>query len=449
MNTAATTLPGLLLERERSMPQTTALRFHDLGIWSPQSWGELAGSVRTAGNALAKLGVQRGAAVALAAQNTPTWIVADLAVQGLAATTVALHPELSPAAVSTMLAGRAAAFAIAGDQEQYDKLVGSGALVDDALIVVVNTRGLRHFDRTAQPLRVPASDAVVTTHRALSWNALLALGDSTADLWTQQAAALETSAPITVEGHVHGAAGAARTLRPATATSSDLLSAADDLISRLGAHAGDELHPIVSFADPLERALSEVLALRVGAVLNIGEGGALQDQEATAVQPTIAHVGSQRLRDIRADVERRRPRRGLRRIAIDRLLNGSGATSRTARLDLAVTAAALVTLAFASAIVHRLLVDRNGLLRLAVIAVLGAVVLALLLFGGYGVRPFIRKAYGLGRAHSLLTGPDVDDATVRFLGALKLTPILEHRSSGDTPAAPAPVDDSPSGMASR
>ena len=36
--------------------------------------------------------------------------------------------------------------------------------------------------------------------------------------------------------------------------------------------------------------------------------------------------------------------------------------------------------------------------------------------GGFAVRPFIRKSYGLARAHSLLTSPDIDTETVRFLG---------------------------------
>jgi hypothetical protein len=51
-----------------------------------------------------------------------------------------------------------------------------------------------------------------------------------------------------------------------------------------------------------------------------------------------------------------------------------------------------------------------------------------LIGGGFAVRPFVRKAYGLSRAHSLLTGPDADTETIRFLGALHLHPILERRS---------------------
>ncbi len=420
----AETLPGLLLARANLTPAGQALRHHHLGIWEPRSWRALADETRDVGNGLVDLGVKAGDVVGLIATNQPMWIATDLAVQGLGAITLAIDPGFSPGTVVTLLQTHAASTVVVGNQEQYDKVMESLHLLPlMRRVVIIETRGVAEFN--------PASGGTVTTSTiqdrlVITLAELQHRGGQASDTWTPLASSLDTNQTCTVEAHLDRSQATA-TLRAHSATSAELIEAADELSNRLGAHAGDELYPIASFADPVERLLSIALMLRVGAVLNIGEGGLLQSLEVRSVQPTIAHLPASHLKGIREDVRRRQAKRGLRHIAVSRLLNGQGSASATALSDRRITFGMLSGLGAASIIVHRLLVDQHGLIRLAIIAAMSLAVGAVLVLGGFAVRPFVRRAYGLASAHSLLTSPDIDAETQRFMGALKLAPILEQR----------------------
>ncbi len=414
------TLPGLLLHRAHDTPQRAALRFHEFGIWQQETWKSLADKTRLVGNGLAAIGVTKGDMVGLIAKNSPQWIMSDLAIQGLSAVTLAIDPEFSPGAVVTMLQTQGATTVIVGDQEQHDKVEESRHLLPRLQrIIVIETRGLRSLDRVS----------AVAERGVVTWRQLLDLAANAADVWESSVSSLDENGAATVEGVVDRSpdSGDLR-LRAHTLSSHDLLDAAEDLGTRLGAHAGDELHPIASFADPIERTLSETLALRVGAIMNIGEGGELLALEARDIQPSIAHVPAERLRQIRAEVADRRARHGIRRFALNRILERSGTVSRSSTRDLVVMWSSIGVFAVFALVVHRTMVNQSGLLRLLIIAAVGSVVFGGLIAGGFAVRPFVRKAYGLARAHSLLTNPDIDTETVRFLGALHLNPILEHRT---------------------
>jgi long-chain acyl-CoA synthetase len=413
----STTLPGLLLERVRLTPSQTALRFHTLGIWKSRSWSDLLVEVAAAGNALRVLGVRENDVVALVASNRPEWIIADLAIQGLGARTLAIHPDFSPATVSRLVREENAIVAIVSDEEQYDKIAPDReSLISLRTIVVVNTRGVRHVDAHV------AADAP-----SLSWAALLALGAGI-DQWTSRAAALDPSNPVTIEVVVTPGSAELPMLTAQLRTSQDLLAASDALGARLNAHSGDELLPIASFAEPLERSISEVLALRLGATINIGEGGELQSLELAAVQPTIAHIPADLLRKMYADVVAKKPKRGIRTVALNRILTGTGTKSKSAHSDLRITRGALVGLVVATILIHGLMQSTSGWIRLALIAAMWALVLGALILGGQAVRPFVRRAYGLASARSLLTGPELENSTANFLGALYLRPITEHAS---------------------
>jgi long-chain acyl-CoA synthetase len=421
----ARTLPGLLLERARLSPKVIAMRHHDLGIWAETTWSALAVNVRDAGNGLASLGVGIGDAVGLVAVNQPAWVHADLAIQGLGGITVAIDPEFSAAATATLLTSRPVTVVIVGDQQQFDKVAEiAGLLPASVRIVVIDTRALRHLDRGM------ADDVVGSNALTLTWAQVVEAGRRTLGGWDESVAVLDDAAVVTVEGHVETDEAGLPRLRVHPATSRELLASADDLGGRLGAHTGDELYPVASFADPVERSLSIGVALRFGAVVNVGEGGELATLESRSVQPTIAHVPAVRLQRMRADIEQRRATRGLRKFAVDRAIGDSSSRSASSKLDLLVTYALLAAWLVAAAVIHRAMVDRSGVLRLAIIGAIGLLVGGVLIGRGHAVRPFIRKAYGLSRAHSLLTGPEIDSATIRLLGSLHLEPILERRTVG-------------------
>jgi long-chain acyl-CoA synthetase len=415
------TLPALLLDRASRTPGETAIRHHALGIWKSRSWSELRDQVVMAGNALSALGVSEGDVVALVCANRPEWIIADIAIQGLGARTLALHPNFSPTTTSRLVREHGAVVAIVSDQEQYDKLETSRSELSDLrTTVVVNSRGIRSVDRHTS-----------TGDPSLVWNAFMALGQGR-DSWSSMALTLRDDSPVTIEVIVTSTPNAPATVTSASRTSAELLAASESLGTLLQAHGGDELLPIASFAEPIERSISEVLALRLGATINIGEGGELQGLELAAVQPTIAHVPVDALRKMYSEIAARKPKRGIRKVALNRVLAGSGSTSRSARTDLWTTRGALAALAITSVLVHRSLISTSGWIRLGIIGTLWITVLGALILGGQAVRPFVRRAYGLANARSILTGPGLDNATANFFGSLHLSPVVETTENHTT-----------------
>jgi AMP-binding enzyme len=407
----ATTLPGLLIERAASSPNVVALRFHDLGIWNEMTWSKLLENVALAGDALASVGVKADDVVALVAKNRPAWLVADLAIQGLGASSLVLRPDLSPATVSRLCAERGVTVAIVGDQEQYDKFTVAADGAVAPLRIVIDGRGISPSDLTGPT--------------AMTWDGVLNRASVPA-VWLSAAGSLDPHSVATYDLQIDRTTRVAPISRTQPRTSSELLSAADQLAITIDAHAGDELYPFASMAETTERLLCEVLMLRLGSTVNIGEGGELTLLESRAVQPTVAHVPSSVLHSMRADIVTKRARFGLRRIAVDRLLTSSVKPSaRSARPDFLITFGLLATWAFGAIVVHNLLRSTNGAIRLLIIAGAGIAMLAVLVVGGFGVRPFLRKAYGLARARTLLTGNDLDSDTIRLLDSLRLSPILE------------------------
>ena len=130
-------------------------------------------------------------------------------------------------------------------------------------------------------------------------------------------------------------------------------------------------------------------------------------------------------------------RRGIRRFALNRLLEApsAGAKSRSSANDTRTTYGLLAGTAFGALMIHELLKSTSGAIRLLIIGAVVLAVLAVLIIGGIGVRPFARKAYGLARSRAVVTTPDVDQATITAFSSLHLTPSPERllSASSSTP----------------
>ncbi|HEX5620409.1 MAG TPA: AMP-binding protein, partial [Solirubrobacteraceae bacterium] len=97
-------LPAILLEHARARPDAVALRVKRRGRWEEITWAGYADRVARAAHGLRALGVQAGDAVAIHGENRPEWVIADLAAQGIGATTVGVYPTSPAAEVEYLLA---------------------------------------------------------------------------------------------------------------------------------------------------------------------------------------------------------------------------------------------------------------------------------------------------------------------------------------------------------
>jgi long-chain acyl-CoA synthetase len=263
------TLPAQLLERARLMPDRTAYRHKKLGVWQVGTWAAYAADAAAAGLALESLGVRAGDHVAVAADNRPEWLVADMGIQGIGAVTVGVYPTSPATEVEYLLAHSASKVVICEDEEQLDKVLEiRHRLPGLVAAVVVDTRGVRALD-----------DPLVHT-----WDALLATGRTLdAAGWAAKVEALDPQATAVVV-YTSGTTGPPK---GAQLTHRNLVFAGASFTAVFDVTADDEVLSYLPLCHIAERVTSLVDPLVTGYVVNFGEGGTSFPQDLREVQPTL------------------------------------------------------------------------------------------------------------------------------------------------------------------
>lgn len=107
----------LLLEREHLAPDHTAVQVPDGDAWVGLTTRHLAADVRDVARGLIAAGIEAGAAVAIMAETSYAWCVADLAAWSAGLVVVPIYPTSSPTQVRSMLTDSGAVALIAGSEE--------------------------------------------------------------------------------------------------------------------------------------------------------------------------------------------------------------------------------------------------------------------------------------------------------------------------------------------
>lgn len=140
---AALTLPGLLTFRAARTPDAVALREKEFGIWQEITWAGYLDRVRRFALGLAEMGVRAGDRVAVAGDNRPEWVIAELAAQVLGALPLGLYQDAVADELGALLEAADAAVVVAEDQEQVDKVLQvRGRLPSLRHVVYYDPRGL-------------------------------------------------------------------------------------------------------------------------------------------------------------------------------------------------------------------------------------------------------------------------------------------------------------------
>jgi long-chain acyl-CoA synthetase len=243
----------MLFARAATTPDAVALRVKRRGCWQATTWRAHAEQVAVVARGLAELGVGVGGRVAIQADNRPEWLVADLAAQALGAASVAVSPVAEPGEIAPALVRAKATIAFAEDEEQVDKLLAVRAKLKKLQkVVVVDPRGIDMSDPWL-----------------MSFAELELLGaDSDLDV-AAIAAAVDPDSEA-ADGRSHR----------------ELLAAADRAAEATGTDPRCEVLSFLPLGRLDERVVSEVNAVRVGYVVNFGDGGDALAQDLHEVQPT-------------------------------------------------------------------------------------------------------------------------------------------------------------------
>ncbi len=144
------TMPGLLRWRAQERGNQVALREKIQGVWRARTWADYYRFARRVAHGLKKLGLERGDRIIIASEDTPEWFYADLGAQMIGVQVVGIYPT-NPWPEVQYIAGHCKAkVAVAGDQEQTDKVLDAMAngpgLPDMQHVFCVDMKGLRRYE---------------------------------------------------------------------------------------------------------------------------------------------------------------------------------------------------------------------------------------------------------------------------------------------------------------
>lgn len=274
MAATAATLPHLLSQRAQETPNRVAIREKVLGIWKGTSWAEYERKVRDFALVLKSLGFQRGDRLAIASDDTPEWLTADIAIQSLGGITVGVYPTNPWLELQYILQHSRCRFVICGDQEQTDKVLeasrnGDG-LPEVEKIIVVDPRGVRQYDDP----------------RLLFWEDLVAQVDrDQADrLWSESLAIIGAD-DIGVIVYTSGTTG-----KPKGAQLShlNLLHSAAELVRIYGLNADNySVLCYLPLCHVAERVCSINLHCLTGGTVNFAESIDTVDTNIREIGPTV------------------------------------------------------------------------------------------------------------------------------------------------------------------
>jgi long-chain acyl-CoA synthetase len=265
-------LPQQLLHWAQHRPNAVALRQKQFGIWQPISWAEYAQQSRCFGLGLLKLGLQPGQSVAVLGENCKEWVFAELGVALVGGITAGVYPTSPAAEVEYLLALSQAPIIVCEDQEQLDKVLSvRERLPHLRAIVVIDSRGLRRYDRTG----LHDFSDVVALGRAF-------------ELEDAVAAAAATVGPqlddIGLMVFTSGSTG-----RPKAAMMSwrGLGTAARGLNTMLGCSERDSLVSYLPLCHVAEQMFSIHIPLVTGAVVNFAESLRTVQEDLRELAPQV------------------------------------------------------------------------------------------------------------------------------------------------------------------
>lgn len=272
-----TTLPHLLRYRAETIPHRVAMREKVRGIWRRTTWAEYEDQVINFAKGLVALGFQRGDRLAIASEDTPEWIIADMATQALGGISVGIYPTNSWFEIQYIVSHSRCRFVVCGDQEQTDKLLQACAseaglaLVDK--LICVDMKGMLHY-----------SDASIVPFEAVC-SAAKQLPASEKQRWWRSM--LDQIGPDDV-GIIVYTSGTTGPPKGAQLSPRNLLHSADALATTYKLDADN--YSVLCYL-PLchvgERICSMTVHLRTGGVVNFAESVDTVQQNIREISPSV------------------------------------------------------------------------------------------------------------------------------------------------------------------
>ncbi|MGX1789117.1 AMP-dependent synthetase/ligase [Bosea sp. NPDC055332] len=266
------TLPQMLRENARTMPERIALRQKDFGIWLPISWADYDRRARHFGLGLRALGLAEGGHVGILCENRAEWVVAQLGAGMVSAVAIGVYATSPANEVAYVLGHAEVEIVVCEDQEQTDKVLERlEELPRLKRIVVIDPKGLRNY----------ASELVIAFAEVLR----LGAEHETAHPGLVEAClAAQTSADIGLMVYTSGSTG-----KPKGAMLSyrNMRAQAAGVVERLGYDATTTNLSYLPLCHVAEQMLSTMAPIYSGSCVSFGESIRTVQEDLREIAPTL------------------------------------------------------------------------------------------------------------------------------------------------------------------
>lgn len=393
-------LPQQLQHWARTKPDGVALRQKEHGVWKPVSWAQYDQRSRWFGLGLLQLGLQPGHKLAVLSENREEWVLAQMGTAMVGGITAGVYPTSPAHEVEYLLALSEAPLILCEDQEQLDKVLEVRARLPDLrTLIVIDTRGLRRYDRSGI---VDFAQVLDSGRRFEAQHA------------AEAAAAVRVPGPDDI-GLIVFTSGSTGRPKAAMMSWRGLGAAARGLNSMLGCKQGDELVSYLPLCHMAEQMFSVHIPVSVGATVNFAESLRTVQEDLRELSPHIFFGVPRIWEKFHSAIQTKLREAGGVRMALYRRAMASldkfGGKGR-ARWSLAER----LRWGFWYLVVLRALLNYVGLRRCRVAVSSGAPIAPEILkfFRTLGVP--IREAYGLTEASGATTMQPSDESPVGTVG---------------------------------
>jgi len=265
--TGSPTLPHAFLHNARTRGEDPALRYKDNGTWHDIPWDSYRRRALTVAAALQARGLERGDLVATLCTNRVEWLVWDMAALMLGCVTVPIYPTSIADAVGYIVGHSGSKAILAEDGAQMAKLLsleeGSTAL---QLIVLVEGES--------------------EDERVVTWEALVDQGGALSDSQDAIEAAVDDLEPGAMATIVY-TSGTTGPPKGAMLSHTNMMAMAESLASVLRLDHEQSSLSFLPLSHIAERLQGQIMAIRIGYTVNMGEGLLKVAENLVETEPTL------------------------------------------------------------------------------------------------------------------------------------------------------------------
>lgn len=149
LNTSIMTMPQVLKWHADTQGGALAFREKVNGVWERTDWRQYYAKARQLAIGLWAIGLRSGDRLAVASDDSPEWLLADLAAQMVGGACLGIYPTNPWPELQYIVRHSRTKIIICGDQEQTDKALDAqrneDGLPDLTTIICVDMKGMRHY----------------------------------------------------------------------------------------------------------------------------------------------------------------------------------------------------------------------------------------------------------------------------------------------------------------